>query len=77
MQFDDYLWYLILRGKEKENNQTHPNAKLLSIFKGRNNNRLNYSFSNSVTEIRKKKSNYKCFLTHLLFDTIIIDKNQL
>ena len=54
MQFDDYLWYLILRGKEKENNQTHPNAKLLSIFKGQNNNRLNYSFSNSVTEIRKK-----------------------
>ena len=40
---DDYLWYLILRGKQKfsthkkkEKTKTHPNTKFFPIFKGRN-----------------------------------------
>ena len=33
-QSDDYLLYLILRGKKTK---THPNTKFLPIFNGRNN----------------------------------------
>ena len=37
---DDYLWYLILREKQKEKlkkNTIHPNTKFLLIFNGRSN----------------------------------------
>ena len=28
-QSDDYLWYLILRGKRKKKTKTHPNKKVM------------------------------------------------
>ena len=34
-QSDDYMWHLILRGKEKI--EKKPNTKFLPIFNGRNN----------------------------------------
>ena len=32
--FDDYLWFLIVRGKKTK---THPNTKFCPVFNGRNN----------------------------------------
>ena len=38
-QSDDYLWYMILRGKQKgKKTKTHPNSKFLPIFYGQSEN---------------------------------------
>ena len=37
-QSDDYLWYLILRGKQRKKTKTHRNTRFLTIFNDRNNN---------------------------------------
>ena len=47
---DYYLWYLILRGKKKENKtKTPPDSKFLPVFNGRN-NQIEFS--------EKSKANY-------------------
>ena len=45
-QSDNYLWYLSLRGKQKEKIKTDPNTNFFPIFNGRNNKYLNNRLSN-------------------------------